>query len=365
MIDVKLPPTSGRAEHALATAALSWSDIDIPIRHLSNPATCPAAFLPWLAWALSVDEWSPDWTEQTQRAAIAASIGVHRRKGTVAALRAAIAAAGYGDVDVVERYALARHDGARRHNGGNDNYAIGADDFGNPIRWAQTQTVGGITFTQIGVTTNPATGKSQVIYDIVGTFSAGLSIGYISATSLTAAKIGQQWTVSAIINVTGPSGGGSGAAQIGAGMRVFQNANPVAPTGSVTGNLITDNSSGISTNTRTLSADTNVRCGVQIFGNTGDTINARIAIEGLQFELGGARSELLNQPFTHGSPDHWAEYRLKITRPVTIAQAEQIRLIAAGVAPARCHLKEITYQAAQHLHNGAIAHDGTFAHGAA
>ena len=51
--------------------------------------------LPWLAWTLSVDPWSSDWTEQQKRDAIAASIEVHRRKGTIGALRRALSALGY------------------------------------------------------------------------------------------------------------------------------------------------------------------------------------------------------------------------------------------------------------------------------
>lgn len=101
-VDVQLPPNSGRAEKALAQAALSASDIDVPIRTLWNPATCPAALLPWLAWSLSVDEWDAGWSEARQREVIAASIGVHRRKGTIAAIKTAMATMGYGDVVVTE-----------------------------------------------------------------------------------------------------------------------------------------------------------------------------------------------------------------------------------------------------------------------
>ena len=34
---------------------------------------CPADVLPWLGWALSVDDWDQDWSEQQKRSAIAAS----------------------------------------------------------------------------------------------------------------------------------------------------------------------------------------------------------------------------------------------------------------------------------------------------
>lgn len=61
---------------------------------LWDPATCPAHLLPYLAWALSVDVWNPDWSEATKRAVIAAAPAVHRRKGTRAAVEDAVAALG-------------------------------------------------------------------------------------------------------------------------------------------------------------------------------------------------------------------------------------------------------------------------------
>lgn len=98
-----LPPNSTALERACEAAlAARIASLDVPIKDLWNPMTCPAVLLPWLAWALSVDEWSPEWTEATQRAAIAASVGVHRRKGTIWAIKRQMAAMGYGDVVVTE-----------------------------------------------------------------------------------------------------------------------------------------------------------------------------------------------------------------------------------------------------------------------
>jgi phage tail P2-like protein len=64
------------------------------IAGLWDPATCPADLLPYLAWALSVDVWNPDWPEATKRAVIAASPSIHRRKGTRAAVEDAVGALG-------------------------------------------------------------------------------------------------------------------------------------------------------------------------------------------------------------------------------------------------------------------------------
>ncbi len=64
------------------------------VGQLWNPASCPAALLPWLAWALSVDDWDEAWPEAVKREVIAASIEIHRIKGTVAAVKRALDAVG-------------------------------------------------------------------------------------------------------------------------------------------------------------------------------------------------------------------------------------------------------------------------------
>lgn len=86
-----LPPNSTPVERAAEALASHVRDLPVAIRDLWNSATCPAAFLPWLAWALSVDTWRSDWPEATKRAVIKASPRVHRLKGTLAAVKAAIA----------------------------------------------------------------------------------------------------------------------------------------------------------------------------------------------------------------------------------------------------------------------------------
>lgn len=68
---------------------------------------------------------------------------------------------------------------------------------------------------------------------------------------------------------------------------------------------------------------------------------------------------------TYGSPDHWAEYRVRLARPITNAQAEIVRGILADVAPARCHLKSLDFQAVAYVHDGTVRHDGSVNYGAA
>jgi phage tail P2-like protein len=52
----------------------------------------PEAFLPYLAWALSVDVWDGNWPLSRKREVVSAARSVHRHKGTIAAVRRALAA---------------------------------------------------------------------------------------------------------------------------------------------------------------------------------------------------------------------------------------------------------------------------------
>ena len=103
-----LPPNATPQETAIEAATARIADVPVPNASLWTPATCPAALLPWLAWALSVDDWDGTWPEARQRAVIAASVGVHRRKGTRGAVVAALAAAGYGTATLIEAKDLTR-----------------------------------------------------------------------------------------------------------------------------------------------------------------------------------------------------------------------------------------------------------------
>ncbi|WP_039017338.1 phage tail protein I [Halocynthiibacter namhaensis] len=68
---------------------------------------------------------------------------------------------------------------------------------------------------------------------------------------------------------------------------------------------------------------------------------------------------------TYSEPDHWAEYRVYLTRPITIEQAAQVRAILRLVAPARCHLKGLFFTEALNSYNGRITYDGSYTYGVA
>jgi phage tail P2-like protein len=82
-----LPRNASPQERAMSSSMSRVSDVPTPIRDLWNPDSCPNDLLPWLAWALSVDEWNPDWTDLAKRNVIATSVEVHRKKGTIGAVR--------------------------------------------------------------------------------------------------------------------------------------------------------------------------------------------------------------------------------------------------------------------------------------
>lgn len=93
-----LPPSATSQERALALATARVSDVPSPLRQLWNPDTCPIEILPWLAWALSVDTWNPNWEEFTKRAVVSTAISTARIKGTRKAVSDALNALGAGVV---------------------------------------------------------------------------------------------------------------------------------------------------------------------------------------------------------------------------------------------------------------------------
>lgn len=93
MADRLLPFTASELEQTIEQVhATGIDNIPLSLSTLWNPATCPAHLLPWLAWALSIDSWDSDWSDEIKRALIAGNIALHRQKGTLAALRQILAA---------------------------------------------------------------------------------------------------------------------------------------------------------------------------------------------------------------------------------------------------------------------------------
>lgn len=117
MTNTLLPNNATSLERAIALAAARVSGIPVPIGDFWSPDSCPAALLPWLAWALSADDWDSGWPDEVKRNVIRASIEVHRHKGTVWAMRRAMVAAGLGDAELQEGYSTNLFGGAITYDG--------------------------------------------------------------------------------------------------------------------------------------------------------------------------------------------------------------------------------------------------------
>lgn len=139
-----LPPNATSLERALEVA-MTTPELPVPNATLWNPDTCPVEMLPWLAHALSVDLWDPDWPEETKRRVIRESVQVHRRKGTHGSVKRALAAMGVPPFRIFERYGYAL-DGSRSLNGawtleGRDHWAEYRVFIDAPITIAQAEQV--------------------------------------------------------------------------------------------------------------------------------------------------------------------------------------------------------------------------------
>ncbi|MFA5688557.1 MAG: phage tail protein I [Kiritimatiellales bacterium] len=125
-----------RGIHAMDITASRIAYIPHDFSTLWNPDTCRAELLPWLAWAWSVDAWDDDLTEAEKRALISNSIYTHRKKGTVASIRAILKAAGYETAKIIEGRPEQLHngiyfrDGTIRRSGGG-HWAYYSIDIGN------------------------------------------------------------------------------------------------------------------------------------------------------------------------------------------------------------------------------------------
>ncbi len=131
-----LPPNSTELERDLEATLRAALMVDVPVADLWHPHRCPVAFLPWLAYAVGVEEWSSEWTEQVKRDVIAATPDIRRHRGTVWAVREALRSAGYADAYIEEGLPHLRYDATEVHNG--------EDDYSGGSRWAQFRVIADI-----------------------------------------------------------------------------------------------------------------------------------------------------------------------------------------------------------------------------
>lgn len=85
-----LPFQSSDLEKELDIALSHIEKVEIPIRTLWDPWKCPLVALPYLAWAVKVGSWSERWSERVKRQVVAASLDLHRIRGTRPAVEKAL-----------------------------------------------------------------------------------------------------------------------------------------------------------------------------------------------------------------------------------------------------------------------------------
>ncbi|WP_224825591.1 phage tail protein I [Cognatishimia sp. MH4019] len=126
-----LPSNATKLERALVETAFErLEDVGICFDTLWNPMACPKEVLPHLAFALSADEWDPEWPEAVQRNYLKEWPSIVRRKGTLPIIKRALEVAGYGDAIITEAFQYPRIGGAPALG---DTWRLGPD---GSVHWA-------------------------------------------------------------------------------------------------------------------------------------------------------------------------------------------------------------------------------------
>ncbi|OIT13454.1 phage tail protein I [Ralstonia solanacearum] len=112
-----LPPNATTLERNLAATCAQRANLPVAVRTLYQPAACPSALLPWMAWQFGVDGWELAESEDARRALYKGAIPLHMRKGTPWAVREVIRRLGFGEVTIVEGRRIRRRDGSCTRNG--------------------------------------------------------------------------------------------------------------------------------------------------------------------------------------------------------------------------------------------------------
>lgn len=111
-----LPRNTTQLERSIEKVITEYDNPAL-VPEMWNADTCPRNLLPWLAWAMSVDDWETDWSEEKKRHAIKESIEIHEHKGTPSAIYRALAIRGHADAILIERADCIKHNGEATRNG--------------------------------------------------------------------------------------------------------------------------------------------------------------------------------------------------------------------------------------------------------
>lgn len=89
-----LPSNATSTERKLSLVGSRMLSIPIPVSDVWSPWKAPEQVLPWLAWALSVDNWDKNWSVEQKRAVIADAPISQKIKGTIGAVESNLIALG-------------------------------------------------------------------------------------------------------------------------------------------------------------------------------------------------------------------------------------------------------------------------------
>lgn len=95
-------PSNATVEEIALSLAITRDLEPEQVRLVWQPENCPIEMLPWLAWAMHVDDWDDGWSEEIKRRIVHDSIELHRKKGTPWAVKQALLNIGY-PVRLIER----------------------------------------------------------------------------------------------------------------------------------------------------------------------------------------------------------------------------------------------------------------------
>ena len=94
-----LPINASKLLKDLERSGLKISYLEAKNKDVLSPDKLGIDILPWLAWSLSIDSWSDDWSSDVKREMVKNSISLHRIKGTKKAIKQALDIVGvFGDI---------------------------------------------------------------------------------------------------------------------------------------------------------------------------------------------------------------------------------------------------------------------------
>lgn len=96
-----LPNNATPLERNLSLMSQRIFDVPVIVKQVWDVDDAPVDVLPWLAWALSVDDWDTTWTEEQKRNIIRTAPATQKIKGTLGAVQLQLASIGI-DVQIQE-----------------------------------------------------------------------------------------------------------------------------------------------------------------------------------------------------------------------------------------------------------------------